>query len=48
MANKNLLTANQMYVDQQNFDVGGEIAKQFGNVMKGYNDFKVKLNEDAM
>lgn len=47
MANKNLLTANQMYVDQQSFDVGGEITKQFDNVMKGYNDFKVQLNEDA-
>lgn len=47
MANANLLNANQAYVDQQNFDVGGEIVTQFGNVMNSYNNFKIKLNEDA-
>jgi len=47
MANQNLLNANQAYVNQQNFDVGGEIVTQFGNAMDSYNNFKVKLNEDA-
>jgi len=47
MANQSLLNANQAYVDQQNFDVGGEIVTQFGKAMDSYNNFKVKLNEDA-
>jgi len=47
MANKNLLEANQAYVNQQNFNVAGEIMSQFGSAMDSYNNFKVKLSEDA-
>jgi len=48
MANKNLLTANQAYIDQQNYNVGEDIVNQAGKVMAGYELFKSNLQEEAM
>jgi hypothetical protein len=48
MANANLMNANAAMLKANEFDVGGEITKQFNNVMTAAEDFSVKLNEDAM
>jgi len=47
MANKNLLLANQAYLQQANYDPAQDVVKQLGSVLGAQNQFKQKLNEDA-
>ena len=47
MANANLMNANAAMVQADSYNVGTDIANQFGKVMAAQEAFTVKLNQDA-